>query len=181
MPDTKRKVQPKICPPTHDYIMGVAFVVAAACKDPTGQQAAIVVDQKDRIIAHGVNFLVCGDTYQSQKMEWDAAGRRTGMITAAEAALDRALKIYTPGAIACEPFIHHTLYMTGPPLLRDLRRCISLGLKKIIYGSNDPLYFDNNEWDDTLDLAVSQGATVELYKGNLNWLRDKVHSISHLF
>lgn len=184
MPETnsKRKIYPKICPPTHDYVMGVALVMASACKDPMGQQAALLTDSKDRIVAHGVNILASADGYGgTKKLEWDAEGREQGMVTAIETVLDRALKMYIPGATTGEPFSLHNLYVTGPPLLRDIRRCASLGLKKIMYGPIQPIYFDENEWESTLALAKVFGLTLVAYEGNLNWLRDKVGSLSHLF
>jgi len=178
----ERKVLPKITPPRDDFFMGFLMVASAMCKDPTGQQAAVIVDRKDRWIAFGVNFLSQSDTFQSKnKFGWEEPDRELVLVTAVEAAIHRGLKLYTPGSTSFEPFDNHTLYTTGPPMLRDVRLAQANGIKDIIYGPISSQYFDERDWHQAQEVARRYTMKLVEYKGNLHWLRDRVWSLSHLF
>jgi deoxycytidylate deaminase len=180
--ETERKVLPKITPQKDDFFMGVLMIASAMCKDPTGQQASILVDRKDRWVAFGINFLTQPDTYQQKnKFGWDERDRELALVTNVEAVIHRALKLYVPGTTALEPFDGHILYTTGKPLLRDIRMAHANGVKDIIYGPVTSQYFDESDWHQAQELAKTYSMKLKAYNGNLNWLRDRVWSLSHLF
>jgi len=175
----ERKTQAKITPPKEEYFMGLLFVFASMCKDPYGQEAALIVDSKDRPVTFGVNFLAQPEGYQSKKLTWNIDDRQLGMTTAAEAALERALKLYSPGI--CEPFTSHIMYLTGPPCLRVVRESARNGMKTIIYGPLRSKLFNDADFAQAADLAERYKLTVRRFSGNLGWLRDRVWSLSDMF
>lgn len=177
--DEKKKTLAKITPSKEDYFMGVLIIESSMCRDPYGQQAALIVDGKNRQVSMGVNHIPTDN--HLKKLGWDDESRYMSMVTAVESAIDRALKLYLVGSTYSDPFSSHDIYVTGKPTLRCVRRCLSLGLKNIIYGPVVPLHFDERDWEYAKKLADAGGITMKKYNGNLNWLRDKIESLSDLF
>ncbi len=176
-----KKLQPKITPPRDEYFIGVILVEAVMCKDPVAQKAALIVDHKDRRVGFGVSFIP-KDFTTPKGYGWDERSRELALVHAEEAAIDTALKRYIPaGQVHLEVFDRHTMYVTGPPSLRGVRRSIANGLKEIIYGPLMPQYFDDVEWEETEELAKAYGAKLISCEGNFGWVRDRVASLSHLF
>lgn len=176
-----RKIQPKITPLRDDYFMGILLVASAACKDPNGQQTALLVDSKDRWISVGINFIPPAGPTGHKKLDWTPENRDVFMTSAIDSAMDRALKLYIPGSTISEPFVGHTLYSLAPPMLRDIRRMAANGLKEVYYGPLRPQYFNEDDLEQTKKAASEYNIKLNEYKGNLNWVRDRVWSLSHLF
>ncbi len=176
-----RKLQPKIIPPRDAYFMGKILVEAVMCRDPVEPKAALIIDHKDRRVGFGLNFIP-KDYNVTKGYGWDEQSRELALVHAEEAAIDTALKRYVPGSYThLDVFDRHTMYVTGPPSLRGVRRAISNGLKDIIYGPLMPQYFDDVEWKETQELAKALGVKLTLCEGNMGWVRDRVLSLSHLF
>ena len=78
------KLQPKIIPPKEDLLMGLCFTVAAMCKDPAGQESALLVDRKDRWLISGVNFIEQPDSFgvNKNKFGWELEDRVLAMTHA---------------------------------------------------------------------------------------------------
>jgi len=175
---------PKIVPAKDDYYMGLLITAASICRDPAGQEAAVVVDEKDRWVSFGVNFIEQPDQYgvNKSKFSWESEDRDIAMVTAVESAIDRALKMYTPGWSSSLGVFHsHILYTTGPLQLKDVRRCASNGLKEIVYGPLRSKFFDASDWAKAKKLADLYKMKLKKFDGNLNWLRDRAESLSYLF
>jgi len=176
-----RKLQPKITPHKDEYFMGIILVEAVMCRDPIAQKAALIVDHKDRRVGFGINFIP-KEFNTIKGYGWDERSRELALVHAEEAAIDTALKRYIPGGQAhLEVFDRHTMYVTGPPSLRGVRRAMSNGLKDIVYGPLMPQYFDDVEWEETQELAKAYVMKLVSCKGNFGWVRDRVASLSHLF
>ena len=177
------RLQSKFTPPKDDFYMGLCFMFGAMCKDPAGQEAALLVDSNDRWMASGVNFIEQPDAYgvNKTKFGWELEDREAAMIHAVDAVLDRALKMYVVGASTLGPFHSHTLYTTGPITVAHVRRCNGNGLKDIIYGSLRSLFFDEANWHRAQKLADDYHMKLKAYSGNLNWVRDRAEGLAYLF
>ena len=178
----ERKTQSKITPPKDDFYMGMLFMFGAMCKDPNGQEAAVIVDGKDRPVTWGVNFLTQPESYHSTKrLSWDPEDRYLGLMTACESVIDRALKIYLPGVSVSEPFTGHVMYSTSPPSLRAVRRSAANGLRTIVYGPLRSQLFDEVDWAESQRLAEICKVALKRFDGNLGWTRDRVWTLSHMY
>jgi hypothetical protein len=177
------RLQSKFTPPKEDFFMGLCFMFGAMCKDPAGQEAALIVDNNDRWLASGVNFIEQPDNYGQNKAKfgWEIEDRETAMIHAVDAVMDRALKMYIPGTTTLGPFHSHTLYTTGPITTAHVKRCNGNGLKDIIYGPLKSLFFDEGDWQRAQKLADLYRMKLKAYSGNLNWMRDRTESLAYLF
>ena len=179
--DADRKIQGKLTPPKDDYFMGKLLMDAAICRDPNIQQAALIIDSKERFVTFGVNHYPSMD-YNLDKFTWSLSHRELAMVTAEEAAIYSALKRYsTPGSAHVEPFTSHDMYTTGPPTLRAIRCCAANALKTIIYGPMVPEYFDEKDWVDAQVVAKAYQISIKRFTGNLGWIRDRINTFSHLF
>ena len=179
--DPTTRMQLKLIPPKEDIYMGLCFMFAVSCKDPAGQEAALLTDGKDRWLASGVNFIEQPDSYGKPKFTWEMEDRFAAMTHAVDAVLDRALKMYVPGSSTLDPFHMHTLYTTGPITTAHIRRCAANGLKDIIYGPLKSLFHDHEDWERAKILAEAYHMKLKAFDGNLNWLRDRAESLAYLF
>jgi len=177
----ERRLQARITPAKEEYFMGVLFMLSAICKDPHGQEAALLIDNKDRLITFGVNHISQPAGYQNRKLSWDPEDRYLGMTASGDSAMDRALKLYVPASTMCEPFTSHTMYLTGPPTLRLVNRAAANGLKNFIYGPLRSQMFDEDDWKQAVELAKVHDMTLKEFNGNLGWLRDRTKALSETF
>ena len=175
-----RKLQSRITPPREEYFMGKLLVEAVLCRDNIETKAALILDHKDRQVGFGVTFIPKPD-FVAKEFGSDERTRELCIVHAEEVAIDQVLKRYIPGNTVLEPFDRHTLFITGPPSLRGVRKAIANELRNIIYGPIMPQYFDDVEWEETKELAKAYAIKMTYCDGNLGWVRDRILSLSHLF
>lgn len=172
---------PRISPPKEDLFMGILMVASAACKDPIFQQSALLVDHKDCVVTIAHNTLMEPDYLNGSKKAWTEYNREILLVTAVERAIQHSLKEKALSNSTFGILDRHTIYTTGPITHRDVRAAYNTGLKKIIYGPITPKDFDQTDWEKTIDCAKVWGCHISPYKGNLNWVRDRIDSVSDLF
>lgn len=172
-----KRVSSRQTPSTDSYFMGRLIIEAACCKDPEYQHAVLIVDSKDRAIAFGTNYIPTD--YQRTVANWIPKERQRSLIVAEEVAVDRAVRLVSPTDV--NPFISATMYLTGPPSLRGVRRCVQVGIKTLIYGPQKPEFFDESEWEEAKLLAKDYNVVLKPFDGNLNWLRDRIKKLGELF
>ncbi len=157
------KKKSRAVPPWDDFFMAMAFCVATRSKDPIAQNGAVVVSHSHCVLGVGWNGPPKG--VLDQDIDWT----RRGMISvpAEENALDHVLA--APAALEGA-----TVYVTGPPASASVKRLISRGIKKIVYGPQNLASVSEDDWLITKEWVKLTRITLERYTGNLNWLRDRM-------
>jgi len=162
----------KLVPTEESYFMGKLLIEAAACRDPGIQRAALIVDKKD-VISFGYSSILT--EYPTSAGSW--ADRDYAMYSAEDMALDKA--------ISCRrerlDFISVQLFVLNPPTHHSLLRCLSLGIKTIIYMVINDQFIDQADWKKAQHLAKERRMTLKEFDGNLNWIRDRLLKYDYLF
>jgi dCMP deaminase len=166
----KKKVAPRDVPSRDDFYMNLAFWMSAKSKDPKTQVGAILVNTNNRPLGWGYN----GPPRQIKDSEinWDRPEKYDFMEHAEENAIDHSFESLEGG----------TMYVTAKPCKKCMLKIVKFGIKKVIYFnfvSKDKGSTLSAESAINLDKKVEEianlgGVTLELYKGNLNWVRDRI-------
>lgn len=163
---SKKKKSPRKSPAREDWYMGLAFWIASKSKDPQTQMGAIIVSDDNVIIGTGYN----GPPSQCKdhNIDWGRPQKYDFVIHAEENAIIHAAAYYNlKGA---------TVYVTGIPCKHCILKCASIKIDKVIYF---PLKKDSGsmlEKDIDLIKEIAKVGDVKLeeFKGNLNWMRDRI-------
>ena len=76
-----------------------------------------------------------------------------------------------------------TLYVTGKPCKRCMLRIVGVGIKQVVYFPYKPLDTQSTlAQDDGVTDAIAEAGGVKLlrFKGNLNWMRDRMKVMEKL-
>ena len=157
------------------YFMGKLLMESVACRDPEVQKAAIVVNAKGHVLSFGTNYIV--REYVGTVCSWQE--RDFALYDAEEMALDEALK--SLGVVNASDLSSCTMYLTNPPTSACLIRCLRHNLKKIIYSNINEAAVDYQDWEKAKNFAKEKKVDLKLFEGNLNWMRDRIKKLSHLF
>lgn len=160
-----KKVEPRVVPSWEDYFMGLCLIVASRSKDPNTQIGSLIVDENNRIQGTGYNGPP--KCIYDTDIEWDRKSKYKYIIHAEANAIDYAI-----GNLK-----NSTLYVTGRPCLECMKRILSKGIKKVLYGSQKISMISEENWEETKEVFKKSRLIVEEYKGNLNWVRDRINSI----
>lgn len=159
------KKKPRPVPPWDDYFMALAFIVASRSKDPSTQIGCVIVDAKHRIQGTGYNGVASAIT--DTEVDWSRPNKYGFVDHAEENAIDHVTG--HPDTLDGS-----TLYVTGPPCSRCVRRIIRKKIRKVIYGPQPIQMIDEADWALTRELVKLSRLSLERYGGNLNWFRDRL-------
>lgn len=169
----KKRVFPRDVPSRDDYYMGMAFMVSRKSKDPSTQMGAYLVTPDNKPAGCGYNGPP-GDV-DDNAVNWDRPDKYDFVIHAEENAIWNADKS-THGC---------TLYVTGKPCKACMLRIARAKIKRVVYfphKAKDANSMFNNEsiMDRTDEIASLWRIQLEVFKGNLNWMRDDINKLSDL-
>lgn len=135
-----------------DYWLGLAFLIAAASKNPDDKQGAIIVSPANEALS-----LACdGSPSFMQDSSHFVHAELNALFGAKTTAKDG------------------TLYITHTPCYQCCLAAIAAGIKKIIYYNTEEIS------SDALDATKEGYLHTEPFHGNLNWVRDYVKSLEML-
>jgi dCMP deaminase len=158
---------PRSVPNRDDKYMGLAFWMASFSKDPNTQMGAVIISKENFPLGWGYNGPPRG--IKDTEINWARPDKYDYIIHAEENAIDHS-SASLQGA---------TLYVTGKPCKKCMLRIITTGIKKVVFFnhvvSDKGSMFKNGEIGDKTDeIAKLGGVGLAQYRGNLNWMRDRI-------
>jgi dCMP deaminase len=161
------KIPPREVPSRDDYYMGMAFWISAKSKDPNTQMGAIIISPENQPLGHGYNGP------PSEISDTDINWARPDKYDYIEHAEENAIDFSTG------PLKGATIYVTGKPCIRCMRKIVKKKIAKVVYFNFKPT--DNSSmFMKVADLAkadeIAALGKLELiqYSGNLSWMRDRM-------
>ena len=172
----KDKVAPRKVPDRDDFYMGMAFWMASKSKDPNTQNAAIIVAESNIIIGTGYNGPPA--SYKDDELDWTRDPKKINkydhIIHAEENAIIHCpFTLLIPGS---------TIYVTARPCKGCMLRIAHAQLRKVVFFpmQKDAGSMLNKDQDVVEDIIRRSKLTVEEFKGNLNWMRDRMSVMEEL-
>lgn len=165
----KNKTPPRKVPSRDEKYMGLALWHAAFSKDPATQVGAVIVDTKrNKIIGTGYNGPP--PEYDDYEVDWSRPAKYDDMVHAEDNAIEHRTRDIPETSV---------IYVTAMPCKKCMLRIVNAGIKKVIFLTNK--YFDPNSslankesFEGSLRIAKKGKIEVQEFKGNLNWMRDRV-------
>lgn len=165
------KTDPRSVPDRDDFYMGLAFWIASKSKDPSTQNGAVIVAENNVIIGTGYNGPPA--SYKDDELDWGRPHKYCHILHAEENAIDHCLlPLLLPGS---------TLYVTGRPCSPAnnggcMLRIARAKIKRVVFF---PMVRDagsmlNKDVGVGDDIVKRSGLVIEEFKGNLNWMRDRM-------
>ena len=167
-----KKVPPRQVPPRDDYYMGLAFWVASKSKDPKTQIGAIIVSDNNEPLGSGYNGPP--RNIPDTSINWDRPYKYQFMRHAEINAIS-----YARG-----PLAGATIYITGAPCSACMLDIAAEGIKRVVYfrpkAEPGSMLADDSEWQKTQEIAQLSLVQLDLFAGNLNWMRDRIKWMEQL-
>lgn len=162
-----KKVPPRPTPLREDFYMAMAFWMASKSKDPRTQVGALIIGEDNAPLSWGYN----GPPKQvnDADINWDRPEKYDWILHAEDNAID-----YANNSIAGS-----TLYVTCKPCKRCMLRMVREGIKKVVFYPAVPedensILAIESDMQKTEEIAKKGGVSLVEYKGNLNWMRDRM-------
>lgn len=169
----KKKVSPRVVPDRDSYYMGEAFIVASKAKDPRTQVGCRIVSKHNEPVATGYNGPP--KKINDNAIDWDRPAKYPYIKHAEDNAIKRSKKKKLRGA---------TVYITAPPCKACMLDLVDAEVARVVYfkpkTDSGSLLANNEEWETTQDIARLGEVQLEQFKGNLNWLRDRMEVLKEL-
>jgi dCMP deaminase len=160
-----KKTPPRVVPSWDEYYMGLTYLIASRSKDPSTQVGAIIVDQTNRPLGIGYNGIP--QSISDKEINWKRPDKYVFIEHAEINAMDHASQ-GVHSLNAC------TIYVSGMPCPDCTRRLVSRRLRRVVYG-NQGIKMNNEESvAKTKEIARLGNVHLEPYRGNINWLRDRM-------
>ena len=169
----KKRTLPRDVPSRDDYYMGMAFMVSRKSKDPSTQMGAYIITPENEPVGWGYNGPP--GNVDDHLVNWDRPDKYDFIIHAEENAMWNADK----------PTKGCTLYVTGKPCKNCMLRIARAKICRVVYFPHKPKDVNsmfNNEMimDRTDEIASMWRVKLEVFEGNLNWMRDDMIKLSEL-
>ena len=168
--DSTKKVPPRLVPPRDDYYMGLAFWVASRSKDPNTQVGAIIVSHDNVPLASGYNGPP--RSVADALIDWSRPVKYDWVIHAESNAIKHVQ--------SKDCLKQAMVYVTALPCKSCMLEMAAVGIKRIVYFSAKKLdetssLSDITGRDKTFEIARSSLVTLDEFRGNLNWMRDRIN------
>lgn len=161
------KVPPRIVPNRDTKYMGLAWMMAGFSKDPNTQVGALIVDENNSPVGWGYNGPP--RKINDESFSWERPLKYDRVVHAESNAIFHSLGKDLRGA---------TIYVTAPPCVRCMLEIVSVGIVRVVYFSlrqSDPnSSLNNDQLTKTEEVAVAAGVSLEVFDGNICWLRDHI-------
>lgn len=167
------KVGPRIVPSRDDYYMGMAFWISRKSKDPHTQMGTYIVNQENKCMGIGYNGPPrCVD---DNSINWDRPSKYNWVVHSEENAIINS----------CYDLNYCTLYVTGKPCKSCMLKIANAGITRVVYfpfksKDSKSMFGDENAMDETDEIAKLTRVKLEVFSGNLNWMRDDLEKMINL-
>lgn len=164
---------PRSVPSRDDKYMGLAFWHASFSKDPNTQMGAVIISPNNIPLGSGYNGPP--KEIKDDAISWGRPDKYDFMIHAEENAIE-----YSFGSLEGA-----SLYVTGKPCKKCMLMIVRSGIKHVIYfphkTKDSSSMFNGSEVSERTDeIARLGGVTLREFKGNLNWMRDRIQVMKKL-
>jgi dCMP deaminase len=150
----------RLVPSWDDFYLAMAFFVSAKSKDPNVQHGAVIVDNKHRPVAIGINGV--SKSAIDHEVDWSESNIMLGHaeVNAIDCA-DREVE-------------NTVMYVTNFPCAKCMNRIAYRGIRKVVYGPQPSPYVTQQDWNEVKEIVKGSRVVLERYTGNLNWYRDQM-------
>jgi dCMP deaminase len=168
------KVEHRRVPSRDDKYMGLAFLLSSFSKDPNTQMGAVIVTDDNEPLGCGYNGPP--SEMDDEEINWGRTPDESGLtkydvMIHAEKNAVKFSKASVAGA---------TIYVTGMPCPPCMNYLVNHKIARVIYfpyvsSDNKSMFQQTNAaWLKTQEIARRGNVELLEFKGNLNWIRDKV-------
>lgn len=160
-------VPPRVVPSREEKYMGLAFWVASFSKDPNTQHGAVIISSDNVPIATGYNGPARG--IKDSAISWARPDKYDYIVHAEENAIANASRSVN-GA---------TVFVTGKPCAKCMLSMVNHDIKEVIYFpykslDKNSMHSDGRIGEKTDEIAKLGNVDLTKFKGNLNWMRDRI-------
>ena len=163
----KKKVPPRKVPSREDRYMGLCFWYASFSKDPRTQNGAMIITSENIPLGMGYN----GPPKEiiDTDIDWDRPQKYPFINHAERNAINHSCGA-TEGSI---------IYVTAIPCSDCMLDIVAAGIKKVVYfkgrhHDSGSMCASPQGFTTTQEIAKAGGVTLQEFKGNLNWMRDRL-------
>jgi dCMP deaminase len=160
-----KKAPPRVVPSWDDYYMALTYIIASRSKDPSTQVGSVITDVNNRPL--GIGYNGAPQSIPDKEINWKRPDKYIFIEHAEINAMDHA----TTGIHSLQ---NCTIYVSAFPCPNCMRRIVSKRIKRVVYGKTGVNMNDEEAVAQTKDLAQKGNVQLEAYKGNMNWLRDRM-------
>lgn len=164
-------VPPRDVPNRDDFYMGLVYWIASKSKDPNTQVGALIISDKNQPLGWGYNGPP--PAINDKEINWARPEKYDWIEHAEENAIDFSDKRHLENA---------TLYVNAKPCKKCMLKIVKSGIKKVIYcnfKSDKDSSLQQNSSDKTDEIARKGGIFLQEFRGNLNWMRDRIETMSN--
>lgn len=161
-----KKVLPRNVPGRDDFYMGLAFWIASKSKDPRTQCGALIVSKNNVPLGYGYNGPPA--RINDSDINWDRPAKYDFIIHAEENAIT-----HSNGDLDMA-----TIYVSAKPCSKCMLQIAASKIVRVVYFpyiNPDQGSISTNEamMQKTDEIARLSNVSLEEFKGNLNWMRDR--------
>lgn len=162
----KKKSLPRPTPDKDEFYLGLAYWMSAKSKDPSTQCGAVIVDVDNRPLGWGYN----GPPKQirDDDVDWSRPSKYPYIVHAEENAINHS----------CGNLHGSVLYVTGIPCNKCMLTIVNSEISKVVYAKaktdSGSMLCDPAITEKTHEIARLGNVRLELFPGNLNWMRDRM-------
>ena len=154
----------------HDYGISLARTIANKSKDPNTRVGCVILGKDHEVLGTGYNAFPKGVNEPSSR--WSRPEKYKYIYHAEENAID----------YATENLSGSTLYVSAFPCSRCMLKIVRNGIRKVIYF---PFWKKDGSSlaatiADTEEIAKAGYVQLTEYKGNLNWMKDRIVVLDEL-
>jgi dCMP deaminase len=160
-----KKAPPRVVPSWDDYYIALTYIIASRSKDPSTQVGSVIADINNRPLGIGYNGAPQG--IPDKEINWRRPDKYVFIDHAEINAMDHA----TTGTCFLQGC---TIYVSAMPCPNCMRRIIAKRIKRVVYGNQSVNMNDEEAVNKTKELAKLGNIQFESYRGNMNWLRDRM-------
>ena len=169
-----KKIPPRKTPTRDEKYMGAAFMEASFSKDPNTQIGAVIVTLHNVPLGRGYNGPP--PQYNDSDMDWSRPAKYKNIIHAEINAIKHSDPNKLSGA---------TIYVTSKPCACCMLAIVTAGITKVIYfklktTEAGSMLQDAKIFEDADEIAQNGKVRVEEFKGNLNWMRDRMKQMEQM-
>ncbi len=160
-----KKSPPRVVPSWDDYYMALTYIIASRSKDPSTQVGAVIVDKTNRPL--GIGYNGAPQAIPDKEINWKRPDKYVFIEHAEINAMDHA-------SHGVHSLSGCTIYVSAMPCPNCMRRIVSRRLHRVVYGKTAVNMLDEEVVAQTRDMARLGNVQLEPFRGNINWLRDRL-------
>ena len=169
-----KSVLPRRVPSREEKYMGLAFMYASFSKDPNSQIGAVIVTSDNELLGLGYNGPPA--KYNDQELDWSRPNKYNHIIHSEINAIKHSNRDKLKGS---------TIFVTAKPCASCMLDIVDAGIIKVMYFpfkicDSSSMLNNKQIFEAADDIAKKGRLTVQEFKGNLNWIRDRIKQMDQL-